>query len=340
MNRNKKSIAINIKSKQGQDIIYKLIPKVDVLIENFIPGKLADMGYSYDQLSKINPKLIYASMSGWGSTGPMAQQPGYDVMASAMGGLMHITGSADVPAKAGVAITDICTGLYTHGAIIAALYSRISSGRGQHIESSLLETQVAILANIGQNYHIDPSKTGRRLGTAHESIVPYQAFKCSDNKYVIFGALNNRQFQRMCEFIGKPELATDQKYLTNQLRVANRDELITIIQSCIEHKSSEQFLHELSTTDIPHSAINSIDQVFNNKQVQARQMIETIQHPTIGKINVTGIPVKFSDTKQSIRIPPPLHGQHTEEILTEMCGYTKQQCIELENSGIIKLNSI
>lgn len=289
VNRNKHSIAVNIKSSSGQKIIYDLVKQCDIFIENFIPGKLDEMGYSYDKLSSINPALIYASMSGWGSSGPYANRAGYDVMAAAMGGLIHITGTESVPAKAGVAITDICTGLYTHGAILAALYHRTKTGKGQKIDASLLETQVAVLANIGQNYHIDNTKTGRRLGTAHESIVPYQAFLCSDNVYVIFGALNNRQFSRLCEFLGRPELAKDSKFKNNADRVAHRDELINIIQSEVSKKPSQQFLHELDQTDIPHAPINSIDKVFQHEQVIARDMIRHIEHPTIGKLTLTGM---------------------------------------------------
>jgi succinate--hydroxymethylglutarate CoA-transferase len=226
VNRNKRSITVNFKERKGLEIVKRLALKSDVLVENYLPGKLESMGLGYDDLSRENPGLIYASITGYGQTGPFAKRPGYDVIIEAEAGLMHITGERDgEPVKVGVAITDLTTGLYTKGAILAALFAREKTGKGQRIDVSLLECQVASLANIGSNFLIG-GKEAQRMGTQHGAIVPYQSFKTKDGRVVV-GAGNDRQFQKFCTALGRLDLICE-KFSTNQLRVENRLDLVTL----------------------------------------------------------------------------------------------------------------
>jgi len=227
VNRNKRSITINFKNPKGLEIVKKLAKKADVLVENYLPGKLDSLGLGYESLKKENPKLIYASITGYGQTGPYSKRPGYDVIIEAEAGLMHITGEPQgTPVKVGVAITDLTTGLYTKGAILAALYAREKTGMGQRIDASLLECQVASLANIGSNFLVG-GQEAKRMGTQHGAIVPYQSFKTKDG-HVVIGAGNDRQYEKFCVALERPELVCE-KYGTNQLRVNNRDALVTFV---------------------------------------------------------------------------------------------------------------
>ncbi|GJD08490.1 Succinate--hydroxymethylglutarate CoA-transferase [Galdieria sulphuraria] len=295
----------------GAELIKKLAAQSDVLVENFLPGKLAQYGLGYEDLQKINPRLIYCSLTGFGQTGPYAQRAGYDVIVSAIGGLMGITGPENgEPCKVGVAITDLATGMFA--------------------------SQVALLANIASNYLIG-GKTGKRWGTAHESIVPYQGFRTKDG-YLIIGALNNSQFQTLCKTLGLENLIRDDKFAKNAKRVENRQQLIEILQETFQKKTTDEWLKELDGVNLPYGPINTIDQVFRDPQVIHREMIQQIHHPSAGDIRLTGFAAKYSRTKPSIRLPPPLLGQHTQEVLKNWL--TIEELNQLEKEGIIQIHSV
>ncbi|KAJ3022060.1 hypothetical protein HKX48_007100 [Thoreauomyces humboldtii] len=334
VNRNKKSLTVNFKSQKGREIISRLARKADILIENHVPGKLDAWGLGYEDLKKANPRLIYASITGYGPTGPYAHRPGYDVITEAEAGLMGITGDQDgPPAKAGVAVVDLLTGLYAHGAVLAALLSRATTGVGQKIDVSLLETQVASLANIGHSYLIGGVEA-KRWGTQHASIVPYQAFPTQDSHLVV-GAGNDGQFRKLCNAIGRPDLPQNPKFANNSARVAARVELIEILSDVFRSKPNEAWLDVLADVGIPFSPVNSIAQAFAHPQVEHREMVQEVDHPQAGKIRLVGIPVKFSETKPTIRSPPPVLGQHTAEVLREYGGYTEAEIADLQRTGAV-----
>ncbi|KAF9430149.1 hypothetical protein BGZ94_008089 [Podila epigama] len=324
VNRNKKSITVNLRSEGGRKVIHDLVKKVDVLVENYVPGKLDEMGLGYETLSTLNPGLIYTSITGYGQTGPYRNRPGYDVMIEAEAGLMYITGEENgSPVKVGVAVTDLTTGLYAHGAIMAALLARIRDGRGQHIDCSLLDAQIATLANIGSSYLI-AGQEAKRWGTSHPSIVPYQVLPSQDS-HIMIGAGNDGQFKILCNVLGLDELVEDIRFLRNEDRVAHREELIELLTARLKTKKSEVWLKALEGRGIPFAPINNIAETFRHPQVVARGMIHEVEHPTAGKIKLTGVPVKYSATKATIRTAPPLLGQHTEEVLSELLGYDDEQ---------------
>lgn len=332
INRNKQSVAINFKHSEGAKLIQKLVCQSDVLVENFLPGTLKKYGLDYDTLSAMNERLIYASISSYGATGPDSKMPGYDVILSAKGGLMGITGDEKAPAKVGVAQTDIATGLFMQGAITAALFKRERTGKGQHLDTSLLEVQVASLANIGQNY-LSVGLEGKRWGTAHASIVPYQAFATSDS-YITAGALNDHQFVTMCKLMA-PELAENPKYVTNQLRVKHRTELIATLSALFAKKTTAEWLSLLKA--IPCAAVNSIQQVFEDEQVRAREMILEFEHPTVGTMKTAGFPIKFSESPCALYRPPPLLGENTREVLSGILGLSSSDIATLQRDHVIKL---
>ncbi|KAG0355676.1 hypothetical protein BG005_005379 [Podila minutissima] len=320
VNRNKKSITVNLRSGQGRQLVHDLVKKVDVLVENYVPGKLDEMGLGYKELAELNPKLIYTSITGYGQTGPYRSRPGYDVMIEAEAGLMYITGEEDgTPVKVGVAVTDLTTGLYAHGAIMAALLARARTGRGQHIDCSLLDAQIATLANIASSYLI-AGQEAKRMGTSHPSIVPYQVLPSSDS-HIMIGAGNDGQFKILCNVLGLDELVQDNRFRTNKDRVQHRAELIGLLTTRLRTKSNQEWLAALEGRGIPFAPINNLEQTFQHPQVLARDMVRTVEHPKAGKIKVTGIPIKYSETKPSIRLPPPCLGEHTEEVLREVLGY-------------------
>ncbi|TPX33721.1 hypothetical protein SmJEL517_g03398 [Synchytrium microbalum] len=334
INRNKRSITCNFKTAAGLQMIKDLAAVSDVFVENYIPGKLSEMGLGYEDIKKVNPKIIYASVTGYGPDGPYATRAGYDVMIEAEAGLMYITGEQDgPPVKVGVAITDVCTGLYTHGAIMAALYGREMTGEGQWINASLIETQVAGLANIGHSYLVG-GKEATRWGTAHESVVPYQAFPTS-NSYIVVGIGNDKQFRRLSEVFNRMDLADSEDYGTNAGRVKNRKALIPILTKCFQTKTTEEWLGIFKKNNLPGTPVNNIEQTFSHPQVIHREMIQTVYHPKAGNIKTVGIPVKYGDTKPSIRLPPPVLGQHTEEILKDVLGKSDKDIQNLRQEGAI-----
>ncbi len=317
VNRNKRDIVINLKTDEGKSILRELAMQSDVLVENFRPGTLQKFGLDFETLHAFNPKLIYCSITGFGQTGSMKDKPGYDFMIQASGGLMSITGEPDgEPMKTGVAVVDLFAGQNAIIAILAALQARTLTGEGQHLDIALFDSQLGWLANVASNYLIS-GKLPKRHGNAHANIVPYQSFQASDGWFAI-AVGNDRQFVRLCDLLGKPELAADEKFATNSARVQNREEIIVLLASIFKAASVSEWLEKLDEAEIPCGPINNFEQVFSMPQVEERGMLVKMNHPTIGELPLVGSPLKMSATPVEYRLPPPLMGEHTEEILREL----------------------
>ncbi|WRT67194.1 uncharacterized protein IL334_004160 [Kwoniella shivajii] len=330
-NRNKRSLTLNLKSDKGKEVIQKLVRDADVLVENYVPGKLDQFGLSYEQVREINPKLVYCSITGYGSTGPYSKFPGYDVVIEAEAGLMHITGEkGGTPVKVGVAVTDILTGHYAHSGVLAALIKRGKTGKGSRVEVSLFESQIASLVNIGANYLIS-GKEATRWGTSHPSIVPYQVFPTS-NSFIMVSAGNDTQWSILCSptALDKREWINDERFAKNQKRVENRDELIRLIEDAMKERTTEEWCKRFKGK----GPINNIAQTFAHPQAIARQVVEEIQHPRAGKIRLAAAATSFDGEKPTLYRPPPYLGQHTHEILEEL-GYNEGDIIKMEQGGVV-----
>jgi crotonobetainyl-CoA:carnitine CoA-transferase CaiB-like acyl-CoA transferase len=318
-NRNKRSLALDLKDPADRARVLALAAKADVLIENFSPGTADRLGVGYERVRALNPRIVYCSITGFGQDGPYRDRPGYDLVVSAVGGLMGITGEpGGRPVKVGVAITDVCTGLSAHGAICAALYSRERTGAGQRIELSLLETQVSALVNVAAAY-LASGVEPRRWGTAHATIVPYQGFDSAD-KPLIVAVGNDRMWRRLCEAIGRSDLAADPRFATNPLRVEHRDACVAEIQAVLSTRSREAWTQLLNDAGVPCGPINSMGEVFDDPQVRHRQMLIDVDAPGGGRYKAVGLPVKYAGSPASIRRPPPRLGEHTAEVLAEWLG--------------------
>jgi formyl-CoA transferase len=329
INRNKKSIALDLKSAKEVELVRQLAQAADVVIENFRPGTMERLGLGEKELRELNPRLIYASLTGFGADGPMSGWPGYDLIVQAWGGLMSITGTPDgEPVKVGVAIIDLVAGLMLGKAITAALFAREKIGVGQRIDTSLLEAEVASLINVGSNYLIG-GKIPARWGNAHPNIVPYQNFKTADG-YLVIGVASEVIWKRFCQAIGRMELAEDPRFANNSTRVENRVELISVLAEVFLGRSNEIWLKLLNDAEVPCAPVQTIDRVFQAPQVLHRDMLVEIEHPTAGKVPMAGIPVKFSVTPASVRLPPPLLGQHTDEVLKTWLGMTDEAIEDLK----------
>jgi crotonobetainyl-CoA:carnitine CoA-transferase CaiB-like acyl-CoA transferase len=322
-NRGKRSLAIDIASPKGQQIIRDLAVRSDVLIENFKVGGLTKYGLDYESLHRLQPRLIYCSITGFGQTGPLAARAGYDLMIQAFGGLMSITGEPDSkpgggPQKVGVAVVDLVTGLYCVVGILAAIEQRHTTGAGQHIDAALFDVQLALLANQAVNYLVSGKPPGR-LGTAHPNIVPYQRFPTRDG-FIVIAVGNDGQFGKLCEVLGKAALPGDERFATNAARVAHREELIAILETALRERASDEWMDLLTRMNVPCSPVRTLDKVFADPQVVARGMVLEQLHPDAGSIRLVAQPLKMSaSVTQSDRVPPLL-GQHTREILREL-GY-------------------
>ncbi|KAF9895334.1 hypothetical protein FE257_000238 [Aspergillus nanangensis] len=336
INRNKRSVSVNLKHASGRKLILDLIRHSDVVVDNFIPGKLESLGLGYEVFRKTNPSIIHASISGYGADGPYATRAGYDVIAAAEAGLLHVTGEADgPPTKLGVGIMDMATGLYLHGSIAAALLYRVKTGKGQKIDASLFETTISILNNVGMSW-LNLRKEGKRWGTGHPTIVPYEAFKTGDSLLVL-GAVNSRQFRVLCKRLGREELADDERFADNDSRVKNRRELKGILDELFATRTTEQWLEVFEGSGLPHGPVNTIEAAFDHPQVAARHMVQTIDHSAAasGKINVLGNAVKFSETPATTRSEPPGLGEHTDEVLKEIVGYSEEEISQLRKEGAV-----
>ncbi len=314
-NRNKRSITLDISTKDGLKTLKSLLNHSDVLIENFKVGSLAKYGLDYQTLSHEYPELIYCSITGFGQTGPNAHRPGYDLLAQAFGGIMSITGTPQgEPMKVGVGIADVVCGLYSCTAILAALQHRNLTKEGQHIDISLIDTQIAWLINAGTNYLISGQEPNR-LGNQHPNIVPYQVFEVTDG-HVIIAVGNDDQFARFCQIIGRTDISKNEKYSTNNKRIENREELISMLSLEIKKFSKNSLIEKMDEHKIPGGSINNLGEVFNSSQVKARNMKITMWNKRFknGSIDLIGNPVKFNKTPVSYRLTPPTCGEHNDEI--------------------------
>jgi crotonobetainyl-CoA:carnitine CoA-transferase CaiB-like acyl-CoA transferase len=337
-NRGKKSITVNVAKPEGQALIRALARECDVLIENYKHGDLARYGLGYDDIRNVNPRLIYCSVTGFGQTGPYRERPGYDFMIQGMGGMMSVTGEPDGapgggPQRAGVPIADIITGMYASIAICAALASRAQTGKGQHLDLALLDSQVALLAYQNTNY-FSTGKPPKRIGNLHPNIVPYQPFKSSDGE-VIVACGNDNLFRKFCGAAGHPELATDPRFVTNGKRVENRAEMTRLIQEIFGKRTTAEWLELLESAGVPNGPINNIAQVFEEPQVQARGVRIELDHAAAGKLPLVASPMRFSETPLEYRLPPPLLGEHTDQILKQFLKLNESEIAKLRADGVV-----
>lgn len=333
-NRNKRSITVDLKDAEGAALVTELARVSDVVVENFTPGLMKRFGLDYETLRKVNPRLIYCSITAYGQDGPYRDRPGYDMVLSAVGGLMWITGERDgQPCKVGVAITDVLTGVQASQAITSALLWRERSGRGQYIDCSLLDVQVSALANIASNYLVADREAGR-WGTAHESIVPYQVFSTKDRPIAIAVA-NEKMWANFCELLGKSEWITDPRFESNPARVEHREVLLPLIGQQMAGKTCDDWMDLLVAAAIPCGPVNNMENLFADPQVLHRGMVAEVPHPSIGTLRMTGIPVRHSETPGTIRRPPPLLGEHTDDVLVEVLGYSPEKIASLRDRGAI-----
>jgi crotonobetainyl-CoA:carnitine CoA-transferase CaiB-like acyl-CoA transferase len=341
-NRNKRSVTCDISQPAGQALVRELVPLCDVFVENFKVGDMARYGLDYPSLKALNPRLVYCSVTGFGQTGPYRDRAGYDYAVQGMGGLMSITGERDDigggPQKVGVAVADLFTGMYATVAILAALRHAEKTGEGQAIDMALLDTQVAMLANLGANYLVSGKVPGRS-GNAHQNIVPYQVFETAPHDggkdHIILAVGNDGQFAKFCEVAGRPELAQDPRFARNQDRVRNRALLVPMLEEIMKRRSKAQWLADLEAAKVPCGAINSLAEVFTDPQVQQRGMVNAWQHPLDPALRLVASPMKLSATPVRTDRPPPLLGQHTGEVLAELLHRTSTQVAELRDRKVI-----
>ena len=338
INRNKRSITVDISKPEGQEIIKKLVLESDIVIENYKVGQLKKYGLDYESLKVLKKDLIYCSITGFGQTGPYAHRPGYDYIVQGMGGFMSVTGEKEDlpgggPQKAGVAIADIFTGMYATSAILAAVVHRDRTGIGQYIDLSLLDVQIATMCNVASNY-LTSGVSPKSWGNASANIVPYQTFKASDG-WIIVAAGNDSQFRHFVESGHEAQLADDPRFATNPERVRHRAELDPLLQKMVLKKTKKEWIELLDLANVPCGPINNFKEVFENEQVIARDIKMEMPHPTGGKVNLVRSPMRLSETPVVEHRPPPLLGEHTHEILHEKLGLTDSQIEALKNKGII-----
>ncbi|MBX3608263.1 MAG: CoA transferase [Hydrogenophaga sp.] len=347
-NRNKRSITCDLSVPDGQALIRELATKANVFVENYKVGDMARYGLDFPTLQQINPRLVYCSITGFGQTGPYKDRAGYDYAVQGMGGLMSITGERDDlpgggPQKVGVAVADLFTGLYATVAIQAALRHAEHTGQGQHVDMALLDTQVAMLANLGANYLVRGREDGKvpgRAGNAHANIVPYQVFEVAPDasghaQHIILAVGNDGQFARFCQVAGRPEIAADERFALNQNRVRHRTVLVPMLEAILKSRGKADWLTALEAAKVPCGPINDLAEVFADPHVRERQMVHTWQHPLADSIELVASPIKMSATPVRNDLPPPLLGQHTDEVLAEWIGADSQRLTQLRDAGAI-----
>ena len=334
VNRNKRGIAVDLKGDRGREIAQRLAQRADVLVENFRPGTAARLGLGYEELAARNPRLIYASISGFGQTGPDAGEPGYDAIAQALGGLMSVTGEAGgEPVRVGNSAADIGAGMWAVIGVLAALHSRQATGHGDWIDISLLDGQIAWLTYLAGGYFAS-GEVPRRYGSAHPTIVPYQALRTADG-HLMVAVGNDALWQRFAPLIGLPELVDDPRFATNPDRVVHRAELIPLIEAALAARGSSEWARELARTGVPAGAINTVDRALAHPQVAARHMVVTAEHPTAGTLRMTGSPIRSAHHTATVRLPPPLLGEHTSEVLADL-GYSAEEVGALREAGVVR----
>jgi crotonobetainyl-CoA:carnitine CoA-transferase CaiB-like acyl-CoA transferase len=337
-NRNKRSVTVDLASPEGQRLVRELAQQADVVIENFKVGGLVQYGLDHERLRALNPRLIYCSITGFGQTGPYATRAGYDFLIQGMGGLMSVTGKPDGdpgagPVKVGVALTDVMTGLYATVAVLAALQHRERTGEGQHIDLALLDVQVACLANQAAN-HLVGGLVPQRLGNAHPNIVPYQDFPTADG-HMIIAVGNDGQFAKLCATLGQPQWATDERFATNPQRVKHRADLIGLLRGATATQPTAHWVAAMEAAGVPCGPINTIDQVFQDPQVQARGLRVEMPHPTAGTVPLVANPIRLSGTPVDYRRAPPTLGQHTDEVLAQWLQLESDAVADLRNRRVV-----
>ena len=342
-NRNKRSVTCDIAQPGGQALVRELAKHCHVFVENFKVGDMARYGLDYASLRELNPRLVYCSVTGFGQSGPYRERAGYDYAVQGMGGLMSITGERDDlgggPQKVGVAVADLFTGMYSSVAILAALRHAERTGQGQHIDMALLDTQVAMLANLGANYLVSGNVPGR-AGNAHQNIVPYQVFEVAPppdghKDHLILAVGNDRQFAKFCEVAGRPELARDPRFARNQGRVRNRAVLVPLLEAVMKTRTKAQWLPALEAAKVPCGAINNLAEVFADPHVNARGMVDEWTHPLQPDLRLVASPMKLSERPVRRELPPPLLGQHTDEVLAGVLGWDDARIESLRKEGVI-----
>jgi crotonobetainyl-CoA:carnitine CoA-transferase CaiB-like acyl-CoA transferase len=335
INRNKKSIALDLKSLEGLEVFYDMVAKADVVYDNFRPGVLERLKIDYENLKNRNPKIICCSISTFGSTGPYRDRPGYDLIVQAMSGGMSITGEPGGPfLRAGIPIGDVMGGMAAVQAILAAYIAREKTGRGQRLEVSLLETQIYYLTYIAQ-YYFHSGKVPGPIGSGHQSHVPYQAFKTKDIQIVIV-AFQNNHFQKLCEAVGKPEWAQDPRFATREGRLANKSVLIQMMENHLQTRGGDEWLEKIHRAGVPAGPINTLDRVFSDPQVLARDMVVEIEGAGGEKIKAIGHPFTMSETPVKTYARPPRLGEHSREVLANLLGYSEERIESLEHKGVLK----
>ena len=342
-NRNKRSVTCDISQPAGQALIRELVRHCDVFVENFKVGDMARYGLDFDSLKALNPRLVYCSVTGFGQTGPYADRAGYDYAIQGMGGLMSVTGERDDlgggPQKVGVAVADLMTGMYATVGILAALRHAEKTGVGQQVDMALLDTQVAMLANLGANYLVSENIPGR-MGNAHQNIVPYQVFEVApaadgSKDHLILAIGNDSQFLKFCGVAEIPEIGANPLFVKNSDRVRNRAQLVPMLEAVMKARSKPDWLAALEAAKVPCGAINNLSEVFVDPQIEARGMITHWQHPVKDDLRLVSSPIKLSATPVRTDLPPPLLGQHTDEVLRALLNYSEQKLSDLKNSQVI-----
>ena len=337
-NRGKKSVTVDFTRPAGQALVRELAARCDVLLENYKVGGLAKYGLDYASLAGSHPRLVYCSITGFGQTGPYAKRPGYDFLVQAMGGLMSITGERDDrpgggPQKVGVALTDVMTGLYAAVGVLSALRSRETTGRGQHLDVSLLDVQIAALANQAANY-LATGEAPRRLGNDHPSIVPYRAFPARDG-HLIVAIGNDVQFRSFCQVAGCPDLADDERFRSNEARVRNREALGSLLEELTRRKTVDEWVALLERANVPGGPINTLDRVFADPHVRARGAKVELEHPRYGALDLVANPIRLSGTPIEYRGAPPLLGEHNAEVLSGLLEKSAEELASLSAAGVI-----
>jgi len=342
-NRNKRSVTCDIARPEGQALVRELARHCHVFVENFKVGDMARYGLDYPSLQAVNPAIVYCSVTGFGQTGPYRERAGYDYAIQGMGGLMSITGERDDlgggPQKVGVAVADLFTGMYSTVGILAALRHAERTGEGQHLDMALLDVQAAMLANLGANYLVSGKVPGR-AGNAHQNIVPYQVFEVAPAEdgrkdHIILAVGNDGQYAKFCQVAGRPELASDARFVRNQDRVRNRATLVPLLEQVMKTRRKADWLAALEAAKVPCGAINDIGEVFADPQVRARAMVHQWEHPLAGPLDLVASPLKLSGTPVRTELPPPLLGQHTEQVLAEVLGWGEDSIRELREKEVI-----